>query len=178
MAAKKKNPAARKAQKNARRATRKRNSARTPQAPRFKTLYDLSPPGAYYQEWEKPRGGDPETVMSMVSEAYGADSGEAATMRLMLRYRDIYGPHVPFAAAGQLDLLLDTTDLADQVGGSLLGAEDDVRDTVHRLHAQGLLLIDDDGSLWTTIPPGTPYSAPDGQWAFTDQKVVAPQLTA
>ncbi|MFI8178358.1 hypothetical protein ACIF6H_34280 [Streptomyces microflavus] len=45
---------------------------------------------------------------------------------------------------------------------------------MHSLHAHGMLLLADDGSLWMTIPPGTPHSAPDGKWSLVEQKVQAP----
>lgn len=51
---------------------------------------------------------------------------------------------------------------------------DNARDSVHSLHAHGMLLIADDGPLWMTVPPGTPYSAPNGKWLFTEQKAQAP----
>jgi hypothetical protein len=37
------------------------------------------------------------------------------------------------------------------------------------------LLVDDDGSVWLTVPPGTPYSAPDGGWAFVEKRMEAPK---
>ncbi|MCX0241831.1 hypothetical protein [Streptomyces drozdowiczii] len=172
MASKKKqNPGARRAQKNARRATRNR---RTPGAPRIRSLYNLNPPGCYYQEWDRPTGTD-ENVMDKVVEEFGADSGEAATMRLLLEYRAIYGPQIPIAAACHLDLILRDTDLVADLHESLGSEPEDVRESIHSLHAQGMLLIADDGSLWMTVPPGTPYSAPNGQWAFVEKKADVPK---
>ena len=43
------------------------------------------------------------------------------------------------------------------------------------MSSQGLLLVDDDGSEWLTAPPGTPYSAPDGGWAFVEKRMDAPK---
>jgi hypothetical protein len=129
----------------------------------------LEPPGTFYQDWDRPLGAD-DDVMSKVVEAFGHDSGEATTMRLMLDYRRLYGPHIPLDAASQLDLIVETTNLSETLGI----AQAETRDSVHSLHAQGLLLIADDGSLWLTVPPGTPYSAPNVQWAFVEKKADAP----
>ncbi|WP_370424309.1 hypothetical protein AB8O64_36760 (plasmid) [Streptomyces sp. QH1-20] len=170
----KKDPAARRAREAARRAAAaERLGPRPIKTPRPRTLYSLNPPGLYYQEWDKPTGTD-EEVMGKVIEAFGTESGEAATMRLLLEYRGIYGPHVPLAAAGHLDVIVQDTDLAGELTKSMGSTPDDVRESLHSLHAQGMLLVADDGSLWMTIPPGTPYSAAGGQWAFVEQKVAAP----
>lgn len=129
----------------------------------------MEPPGVFYQDWDRPVGAD-DDVMSQVVAAFGPDSGEAATMRLMLDYRRFYGPRIPLSAAGHLDLILENTNLAESMGVT----PTETRDSLHSLHAQGLLLIADDGSLWLTVPPGTPYSAPNGQWAFVEMKADAP----
>jgi len=52
--------------------------------------------------------------------------------------------------------------------------EDEAPQFLHALHAQGLLLLDDDGSVWMTVPPGTPHSAPDGGWGFVEKRLEAP----
>ncbi|WP_371523271.1 hypothetical protein [Kitasatospora sp. NBC_01300] len=172
----KKNPGARRAREAARRAAAaERIGPRPVMTPRPRTLHSLKPPGAYYQEWHTPIGDD-EEVLGKLTEDFGADSGEVFAMRKMLEYRTIYGPKVPFAAAGHLDVILQDSDLAAELQESMGSTADDIRGSVHSLHAQGLLLVDDDGSLWMTVPPGTPLSAPGGQWAFVDQKVSAPAL--
>ena len=173
--ASKKDPAARREQKNARRAARKRSGTRTDRVPRLRNLYDLEPPGVFYQDWDRPVGGDDE-IMSQVTAAFGADSDETLTMRFMLEYRRIYGPDVPLAAARHLDQILVRTDLGAHMIEMLGTTSDEARESMHSLHAQGMLLIADDGSLWMTVPPGTPYSAPHGQWKFVEQKAEAPQL--
>ncbi|MFD4341771.1 hypothetical protein ACFWPP_31880 [Streptomyces anulatus] len=173
----KKNPGARRAQKNARRAARKRNDPRTSGTSRGRTLYDLDPPGLYYEEWNTPAGTDKQ-VMDKVSGAFGTDSAEAATMRRLLDYRTIYGPHIPVAAAAHLDLILQDTSLVAELHMSSGSATDDIRESMHSLHAMGTLLVADDGSLWMTIPPGTPHSAPDGGWSFIGQKADAPAESA
>ncbi|MFJ9520648.1 hypothetical protein ACIRPK_20650 [Kitasatospora sp. NPDC101801] len=172
----KKNPAARRAREATRRAAAaERIGPRPVMTPRPRTLHSLKPPGAYYEEWHTPVGDD-EEVIAMLTETYGADSGEVFTMRLMLEYRTFYGPKVPFAAAGHLDLILRDSALAAELQQSMGSTSDDIRESLHSLHAQGLVLVDGDGSLWMTVPPGTPLSAPGGQWAFVEQKVSAPVL--
>ncbi|WP_030272961.1 hypothetical protein [Streptomyces sp. NRRL B-24484] len=170
----KKNHAERRAREAARRtAATARIGPRPVMAPRPQTLHALNPPGLYYKEWHTPKGTD-EEVMSKVTEAYGADSDEATTMRLMLEYRTIYGPRVPFAAAGHLDVILRDTDLVAGLREYVGSAPDEVRASLHSLHSQGLLLVADDGSLWVTVPPGTPQATPGGQWTFLGQKAPAP----
>ncbi|MFG2977708.1 hypothetical protein ACGFYY_32550 [Streptomyces sp. NPDC048331] len=133
----------------------------------------MKPPGVFYEDWEHPVGSDTE-VMSTIATAFGPESGEARTMQLLLDYRRIYGPYLPLGAAGHLDLILEDTNLATDLAESMGSVQTETRDTVHSLHAQGLLLIADDGSLWLTVPPGTPNSAPSGQWAFIEKKADAP----
>ncbi|MFI8178705.1 hypothetical protein ACIF6H_36250, partial [Streptomyces microflavus] len=53
--------------------------------------------------------------MAKVTNHFGADSDEATTMRYLLRFRKIYGPHIPLGTVGQLELLLDETDLLTQL---------------------------------------------------------------
>ncbi|GAA3163537.1 hypothetical protein GCM10017688_07730 [Streptomyces ramulosus] len=164
----------RRAREAARRAAAaERIGPRPIKAPRPRTLYSLNPPGLYYKEWDTPTGTD-EEVMSKVAEAFGTDSGEAATMRILLEYRGIYGPRIPFAAAGHLDVILQDSELGADLAESIGSTAGDVRESLHSLHAQGMLLVADDGSLWMTVPPGTPYSAAGGQWTFVEQKVAAP----
>lgn len=170
----KKDPAARRAREAARRAAAaERIGPRPVRTPRPRTLYSLRPPGRYYQEWDRPTGTD-EEVMGKVIDAFGTDSGEATTMRLLLEYRSIYGPYIPLAAAGHLDAILQDTDLVAALTESIGDTEGDVRESLHSLHARGMLLVADDGTLWMTVPPGTPYSAAGGQWAFVEQKAAAP----
>ncbi|MFE4692135.1 hypothetical protein ACFRH6_19025 [Streptomyces sp. NPDC056749] len=177
MARKQADPTARRAREAARRAAAAERigprPARTPRPRQPKLLFDLEPPGVFYTDWDSPVGTDTE-VMAEVTDRFGADSDEATTMRFLLRIREIYGPNIPLGAVGQLELLLDETDLLNQLSPRIGVSADDARDSVHSLHAHGMLLIADDGSLWMTVPPGPPYSAPDGQWSFVEQKVEAP----
>ncbi|MFD3750291.1 hypothetical protein ACFWVT_08485 [Streptomyces cyaneofuscatus] len=178
MARKQADPTARRAREAARRAAAaQRIGPRPPRTPRPrqpKFLFDLEPPGVFYTDWDSPVGTDTE-VMAQVSDHFGEDSDEATTMRLLLRFREIYGPNIPLGAIGQLELLLDETDLLAQLSPRTDVIDyDDARDSVHSLHAHGMLLIADDGSLWMTVPPGTPYSAPNGEWSFVERKAQAP----
>ncbi|MFD7491184.1 hypothetical protein ACFV8T_01995 [Streptomyces sp. NPDC059832] len=104
----------------------------------------------------------------------GPESGEATTMRALSRYRETYGPHIPLGAAGQLDLILAESDPAARLAPNSGCSKDDARDSEHSLLAHGMLLITDDGSLRMTIPPDTPISAPNGEWAFVEKKAEAP----
>ncbi|SFT22164.1 hypothetical protein [Streptomyces sp. ok210] len=177
MARKQVDPADRCAREAARRAAATQRIGprpkKTPRPRQPKLLYDLDPPGVFYKEWDHPVGTDAD-VMAKVGEHFGPESGEAATMQALLRYREIYGPHIPLGAAGQLDLILTESDLAAQLAPNTGCTEDEAHDSVHSLHAHGMLLIADDGSLWLTVPPGTPYSAPNGEWAFVEKKAKAP----
>lgn len=170
-------PTVRRAREAARRtAAAQRIGPRPPRTPRPrqpKLLSDLDPPGVFYTDWDSPVGTDTE-VMAKVTDHFGADSDEATTMRYLLRFRGIYGPHIPLGAVGQLELLLDETDLLAQLSPGVGVSAEEARDSVHSLHAHGMLLLADDGSLWMTVPPGTPYSAPDGKWSLVEQKVQAP----
>lgn len=170
----KKDPAARRAREAARRAAAAERIGPQPvRPPRPRTLYAMRPPGLYYEDWHMPKGDD-DQIIRKIAEEFGPDSGEAKTMRLILDYREVYGPHVPLGAAGHLDAILDHTELAATLTEPLGCPPDDARKTLHSLHAQGLLLVADDGSLWTTIPPGTPLSTPGKGWSFVEKKVDAP----
>ncbi|MEU5284949.1 hypothetical protein N7925_03745 [Streptomyces sp. CA-278952] len=177
MARKQADPTARRAREAARRAAAAQRIGpqplRTPRPRQPKFLFDLKPPGAFYTDWDFPVGTD-TGVMGRVIDDFGADSVEAATMRILLHFRRIYGPNIPLGAIGQLELLLDETDLLTRLSPAEGVTADDARKSVHSLHAHGLILIADDGSLWRTIPPGTPNSAPGGRWSFVEQQVQAP----
>ncbi|MEU6953176.1 hypothetical protein [Streptomyces sp. NPDC045714] len=177
MAHKQADPTARRAREAARRAAAAQRIGprplRTPRPRRPKLLFDLQPPGAFYTDWDIPVGTD-TGVMAQVIDQFGVDSAEAATMRILLHFRRIYGPNIPLGAIGQLELLLDETDLLTRLSPGAGVTPDDARASAHYLHAHGMILIADDGSLWMTVPPGTPDSAPDGTWSFVEQKVRAP----
>ncbi|MCX4481657.1 hypothetical protein OOK44_35380 [Streptomyces cellulosae] len=141
-------------------------------------LYDRNPPGAFYREWARPTlpqgtvGGSP---LDVAETQFGRDSSEADTMRTLLRYADIYGTQIPVAAARHLETLSRLSGMAADAASAQGITEDEAVESLHSLHAQGLLLVDDDGSVWLTVPPGTPYSAPDGGWAFVEKRMEAPE---
>lgn len=170
----KKNPAARRAREAARRAAAAgRIGPRPVRTPRPRSLYEMRPPGLHYEEWHTVKGEDNRGINEIVGE-FGPDSDEAKLMRIMLEYRTFYGSRIPFAAAGHLDVILNDTELAAQLTEPLNCSLEEARQSLHSLHAQGMLLVADDGSLWTTVPPGAPLSAADGQWAFVGKKADSP----
>lgn len=167
----KKNPAARRASEAARRAAAAQRIGPRPVGPAIpRHLYDLKPPGIYYREWDTPKGAD-EEAMAKVNDAFGPDSEAALTMRFVLEYRRTYGPRVPVTAARQLDQIVVRTDLATDLAQTMGVPPEEAREHLHTLHAQGLLLIADDGSLWTTVPPGT---GTNDHWVFAEKKADAP----
>jgi hypothetical protein len=174
-------PAQRRAGEAARRASAANRigprEPRPPRPPRVKPLHRLKPPGTYYETWDSPgpllleRGA--EAALNEVSEKFGADSVEVALMDVMARYADVYDGQVPTLAAAHLHHLAFAGGLAEELARSTGIKAEDAVESVHRLHAMGTMLVADDGSLWLTIPPGTPVSAADGGWSFVEQKIPA-----
>ncbi|WP_030299028.1 hypothetical protein [Streptomyces katrae] len=151
---------------------------RTPRPRNTATLYSLNPPGAFYQEWASPalpHGTDATSPLEAVVAQFGPDSGQADTMRTLLKYGDLYGTPIPVVAARHLERLARLSGLAADAADNQGITEDEAIESLHSLHAEGLLLVDDDGSVWMTVPPGTPYSAPDGVWAFMEKRLEAPK---
>ncbi|MFJ2027105.1 hypothetical protein ACIODW_25305 [Streptomyces sp. NPDC087897] len=181
MARRQADPAVRRAREAPRRAAAaQRIGPRPPRVPRPRRteyLFDLKLPGAFYADWEQPTGAG-ERFLAKVVDDFGADSPAVAVMRVLLHYRETYGPSIPMKAVGQRELLLNETDLAARLSPEGGLTDDDVRAQAHALHARGLLFVADDGSLWRTVPPGTPYSAPDGRWSLVEQLVRAPTQRA
>ncbi|MDL5205297.1 hypothetical protein [Streptomyces sp. ALI-76-A] len=170
----KKDPAVRRAREAARRAAAAQRIGPRPVRPaRPRHLYDLKPPGIYYREWDTPEGTD-EEVMNKVNDIFGPASDAALTMRFVLEYRRTYGPRVPVMAARQLDQILVRTDLATDLAQTMGVPPEEAREQLHTLHARGVLLIADDGSLWTTAPPGT---GTNDHWVFVEKKADAPLET-
>lgn len=174
-------PAQRQAKEAVRRAAAaERIGPRPARTPRVRSLHALKPPGAWYQVWAEPstqlleRG--PETALQEATDKYGADSAEAATLKVLTDYADVYGGTVPTMAAAHLDALVRSSGMATVLAGATGADEDEAITSVHSLHAQGLLLVTDDGAVWLTVPPGTPYSAPGGKWDFIEEKIPAPVL--
>lgn len=172
--ASKKDPAVRRAREAARRAAAAQRIGPSPVRPtRPRHLYDLKPPGIYYREWDTPKGTD-EEVMNKVNDIFGSASDGALTMRFVLEYRRTYGPRVPVMAARQLDQIVVQTDLATDLAQTMGVPPEEAREHLHTLHARGALLIADDGSLWTTVPPGT---GTNDHWVFVEKKADAPLET-
>ncbi|WP_331726704.1 hypothetical protein [Streptomyces sp. NBC_00280] len=174
------------AQRRAREAARRTAAAerigplpkRTPRPRQPTTLYDLSPPGTYYREWARPavpQGMNGASPLDAAVARFGPDSGEADTMRRFLAYAEIYGQQIPVDAARHLETLARLSGMAAEAAVAQNMSEEEAVESLHSLHAQGLLLVDDDGSVWLTVPPGTPYSAPDGAWAFVEKRMGAPK---
>ncbi|MFF8918416.1 hypothetical protein ACF08M_35225 [Streptomyces sp. NPDC015032] len=167
----KKNSAARRAGEAARRAAAAQRIGPRPVRPaRPQYLYDLKPPGLHYREWDTPNGTD-EAVMNKVNDDFGPDSDAALGMRFMLEYRRTYGPRVPLMAARQLDQFVVRTDLATGLAETMGIPPEEAREHLHTLHARGVLLIADDGSLWMTVPPGT---GRNDRWVFVEKKADTP----
>ncbi|MDQ0701051.1 MULTISPECIES: hypothetical protein [unclassified Streptomyces] len=167
----KKNPAARRAREAARRAAAAERIGPRPERPAHPRYhYDLKSPGIYYREWDTPQGTDQE-AMNKVNDDFGPDSDAAFGMRFMLEYRRTYGPRVPLMAAHQLDRIVGRTDLATDLAQTMGVPPEEAREHLHTLHARGILLIADDGSLWMTVPPGT---GTNDRWVFVEKKEDAP----
>ncbi|MFE3581409.1 hypothetical protein [Streptomyces vinaceus] len=171
----KKNSAARRASEAARRAAAAQRIGPRPVRPaRPRHLYDLKPPGIHYREWDTPKGTD-EEVMNKVNSTFGPDSEAALTMRFVLEYRRTYGPRIPVMAARQLDQIVVRTDLATDIAQTMGVPPEEAREHLHTLHARGVLLIADDGSLWMTAPPET---GTNDHWVFVEKKADAPPEAA
>jgi len=182
MARKRHDPAQRRAPEAARRtAAAERIGPRPKRTPRPRkpaTLYDLNPPGTFYRDWARPtvpQGMNGAGPLDVVVAHFGPDSGEADTMKTLLAYAQIYGQQIPVDAARHLETLARLSGMAAEAAAAQNISEDEAVESLHSLHAQGLLLVDDDGSVWLTVPPGTPYSAPDGGWAFVEKRMNAPK---
>lgn len=178
MARKRHDPAQRRAREAARRtAAAERIGPRPKRTPRPPaTLYDLNPPGTFYRDWARPavpKGMNGASPLDVVVAHFGPDSGEADTMRTLLAYAEIYGQQIPVGAARYLETLARLSGMAAEAAADQSISEDEAVESLHSLHAQGLLLVDDDGSVWLTVPPGTPCSAPDGGWTFVDKRLDA-----
>ncbi|MEV6028600.1 hypothetical protein [Streptomyces sp. NPDC052036] len=167
-------------QRQAKEATRRAAAAERigPRPPRIKSLHSLKPPGAWYEVWATPtaeflaRG--PGSALRDAVTKYGADSQEAAALKVFIDHADIYGAKMPTLASAHLDALVRSSGMATTLAGSTAADEEEAIASVHRLHAAGTLLVKDDGAVWLTVPPGTPFSAPGGQWAFIEEKIPAP----
>lgn len=141
----------------------------------------MRPPGDYYEEWGEPGARflqqGPEEALREIAAKYGEDSEELAIIRVITHYADTYDGQVPTMAATHLDSLVRSSGMAASMAGAMEVEEADAMASVHRLHAQGFLLVRDDGAVCMTVPPGTPHSAPGGRWKTLEEKIPGPART-
>jgi hypothetical protein len=127
----------------------------------------------YYEEWDKigsrAMEHGTEAALAHLAEEHGTDSGLYQTAQTFFRYADLYGT-IPTQAVRHLELTARSCGLVGELAAAQGVTEEEVLDSLHGLHAAGFLLVADDGRVWATIPPGTPESAPGGQWAFVEPK--------
>lgn len=166
-------PAQRRAAEAARRTAASKRIGPRPLTSR--TLFALRPPGEYYERDECWARLSTDIEQQAALDAVAGDPGALEALRALHRFSHVYGREIPAAAALHLDSMLRSsgylTDFSQLSGIS----EDDALESLHGLHASGLLLVADDGSVWLTVPPGTPVSAPGDEWAFVEQKIGAPE---
>ncbi|MGG2463818.1 hypothetical protein ACO0M4_29155 [Streptomyces sp. RGM 3693] len=149
------------------------------------TLQQLQPPG--YDEWFD------------ISQQFTADTAErdprlgeeaADLMQRIARLRPLYRGRIPMQAV-QLDMLLDTGDVPISMDGksaqllpvesvaSLAGAvpdDADVRESFHRLHAVGGILVEGEDTPVIRIV-SQPPQRPGGKWIFPGdaEEMIVPQ---
>lgn len=130
---------------------KKPGKPRRPRVPRQYTLRELQPPGSGYDEWiDVPPDMDPSGINDP-----RLGKGEIDLMHCFARLGPLYNGRVPMAAV-LLDGLLDTGHLPifghddtghmatiDELASKWFSdiSSDDVRDSVHRLHAAGALVL-------------------------------------
>ncbi|MFZ3562696.1 hypothetical protein ACOKM5_42955 [Streptomyces sp. BH097] len=130
---------------------KKAKKTRRLRMPRQYTLQDLQPPGEGYEEWLQVTAGmNPDQIHD---PRLGEES--LARRRRLARLGPLYDNTVPRAAL-HLDELIDTGHLPifeDGKSGTLVplaeaaawcGSSGDLRESVHRLHANGMLLVETD----------------------------------
>lgn len=155
---------------------KKPGKARRPRVPRQYTLQELQPPGEGYEEWIRVTAGmNPDRI----DDPRVSDEA-LALMKRLVRLGPLYGNKVPKAAL-YLDDLIDTGQLpvfGDGEKGTLLplaeaaarfGSQNgDLRESLHNLHAAGMLLLDTDNDHDIAVirvvaqKPGEP----GGPWRF------------
>ncbi len=145
-------------------------------------MYSLDPPGRYYEDWVDPGARmleeGPDALLAAMAEELDPEASELDTVKILVRYGEIYGWPVPVTAARHLDAMVELAGLADQFAFLEGITQDEALASIHSLHARGLLLIDDDGAVWMSVPPGTPYSAPNGEWALVERRSRHPRSSA
>lgn len=180
----------------------KQNKPRRPRRPRGYTLHELQPPGQGYDDWiDVPAGLDPGAIndprvkgehlemmarIARLGPIYGGRMPEAALVLDML----IDGGQLPIAEGEENGVLVPMAELAER-----FGAAGDIRETIHRLHSAGMLLVvdgpDDESSFVRMVmqkpaEPGQPWRfvgdpdavvamtcLPDGMWDALPTEVAA-----
>jgi len=130
---------------------KKPGKPRRPRVPRQYALHELQPPGEAYEEWFVTADMDSDLIVDPQLDGEALD-----LLKRMARLGPLYGNRLPKAAL-YLDELIDTGKLpvfghGTQKGTLLplaeaaawMGAEGDLRASIHRLHAVGALLVDTD----------------------------------
>lgn len=144
-------------------------------------LRELQPPGAIYEEWvHVERDMDPSVAVA--DDRLDEDARDL--MARMARLGPLYGYELPMAAllldeamdTGKLGLivgdnegmLLPLEELAGRLGPTQTDPQDDVRVSVHRLHAAGALLVEEhEGTPLLRVVAGRPRT-PGDRWVFQD----------
>lgn len=161
-----------------------RRPRNTSGVPRQYTLEELQPPGEPYDEWFTIRPGvDPAQITDPRLEADARD-----LMHRLARLGPLYDGKVPKAALF-LDDLIDTGSLpimGNDKTGSLMPIEmmaeslgsassDDVRESIHNLHAFGALLVmtDDEHDVAYVRMVAKRPDRPGGRWHFEGEPGLA-----
>ncbi|MEV6810243.1 hypothetical protein [Streptomyces sp. NPDC051132] len=131
---------------------KKPGKPRRPRVPRQYTLHELQPPGEGYEEWFRVTAGmDPDQIDD---PRIGEEA--LALLKRLARLGPLYDSEVPKAAL-YLDDLIDTGQLpvfGDGEEGTVVplaeaaakfGLSGDIRESIHNLHAAGVLLVDTGG---------------------------------
>lgn len=150
-----------------------RNTARAsgPRPVRAKrpSLKDLNPPGTHYTQWCEPgpraRQLGLDGMLDYIAQHSKAAEDPAIVqqmMRVVDAYAELYGGSLPDAAF-TLDLTLRASPLLGEIMSLQGVGQEGALRSFHELHATGLLLVDDEGTLWMSVPPGCP-DASQTQW--------------
>lgn len=138
--------------------------ARTPKP--YSGLKALQPPGHLYQDWTQ---ADPRLQGVSLEDALAQFEGSTVDqhrIEVTVRYAEIYGVGGIPEAAFTLDTAMrDSGRAAQSAKNTGITAEEALKQ-FHILHATGLLLVADDGGIWTSVPP---TAAADGRWHLDGQ---------
>lgn len=126
------------------------------------SLYELRPGGVHYTAWIDTGGVDVARIAATTKQS-GVDN---ELLDAMPFYRELYGRWVPGEAATVLDEYLEQGRLPVLTGSGRVAlmpleeffaqhdaSAEDLRGSLHGLHALGMILLDDDGVVYPAIPP-------------------------